>query len=159
PRDVAKVQTYMRTVNPANMEMARRLDARRLHYTAVSGAIRDTGQPGGGDWSVIYNCAVPDRYQFNAEVDAASAPLVVLGRLDRCKGVHHAITVAQRLQRRLAIAGNISPLPHEQAYFEQEIKPHIDGALVTYVGPVDDAEKRALLGRAAAMLLPIEWEE
>ena len=159
PRDVPKIQTYMRTVNPANMVTARRLGARRLHYTAVSAAIRDTGRPGGGDWSVIYNCAAPERYPFVAGTDAAAAPLVFLGRLDRCKGAHHAITVAERLQRRLIIAGNISPLPHEQQYFETEIAPRVDGALITYIGPVGDAEKRALLGRAAAMLLPIEWEE
>jgi glycosyltransferase involved in cell wall biosynthesis len=84
---------------------------------------------------------------------------VFLGRLDRIKGVHHAITVAERLQRRLVIAGNISPLAHEQAYFDHEIKSRIDGELVTYIGPVGDAAKQALLGGAAAMLLPIEWEE
>ena len=157
-REVAKVQTYMRTVNPANMVTAQRLGARRLHYTAVSAAIRDTAR-GGGEWSVIYNCAKPDRYPFVADTDPAAAPLVFLGRLDRCKGVHHAIEVARRLQRRLIIAGNVSPLPHEQHYFEQELKPRIDGRLITYVGPVDDAQKRTLLGEAAAMLVPIEWEE
>jgi glycosyltransferase involved in cell wall biosynthesis len=157
--DVPKVQTYMRTVNPQNMVTARRLGARRLHYTAVSAAIRDTGRPGGGDWSVIYNCAAPGRYPFVADTDPATAPLVFLGRLDRCKGAHHAITVAQRLQRRLIIAGNISPLPHEEEYFRAEIAPRVDGKLVTYVGPVGDEQKRALLGHAAAMLLPIEWEE
>jgi glycosyltransferase involved in cell wall biosynthesis len=157
-RDVPKVQTYMRTVNPVNMATARRLGARRLHYTAVSTAIRDTAR-GGGDWSVIYNCAAPERYPFAGDTDARSAPLVFLGRLDRCKGAHHAIDVAQRLRRRLIIAGNISPLAHEQTYFEQEIAPRIDGELVTYVGPVDDARKRTLLGGAAAMLMPIEWEE
>ncbi len=159
PRDVAKIQTYMRTVNPANMAAARRLGARRLHYTAVSAAIRDTGAVGGGDWSVIYNCAAPGRYPFSGEVDPAAAPLVFLGRLDRCKGAHHAITVAERLQRPLIIAGNISPLLHEREYFESELAPRIDGTLVRYVGPVDDAAKRTLLGSAAAMLLPIEWEE
>jgi glycosyltransferase involved in cell wall biosynthesis len=158
-RDVPKIQTYMRTVNPANMVTARRLGARRLHYTAVSAAIRNTGLCGGGDWSVIYNCAAPERYPFVAGTDPASAPLVFLGRLDRCKGAHHAITVAQRLQRRLIIAGNISPLPHERRYFDAEIAPRIDGTLVSYVGPVDDQAKRTLLGQAAAMLLPIEWEE
>jgi glycosyltransferase involved in cell wall biosynthesis len=158
-RDVPKVQTYMRTVNPANMATARRLGARRLHYTAVSAAIRDTGVPGGGEWSVIYNCAVPSRYPFVNETDARTAPLVFLGRLDRIKGAHHAIAVAQRLQRRLIIAGNISPLAHEQEYFEREIKPQIDSRLVTYVGPVDDERKRELLGASAAMLMPIEWEE
>jgi glycosyltransferase involved in cell wall biosynthesis len=158
-RDVPKVQTYMRTVSPANMGTARRLGARRLHYTAVSAAIADTGRPGGGDWSVIYNCAVPARYPFAGNTDPRTAPLVFLGRLDRIKGAHHAIAVARRLQRRLIIAGNISPLPHEQEYFERELKPQVDGSLVTYVGPVDDAQKRTLLGSAAAMLMPIEWEE
>jgi glycosyltransferase involved in cell wall biosynthesis len=159
PRDVPKIQTYMRTVNPRNMVTAQRLGARRLHYTAVSAAIRDTGRRGGGDWSVIYNCAAPERYPFVADTNPDTAPLVFLGRLDRCKGAHHAITVAQRLQRRLIIAGNISPLPHEQAYYEAEIAPRVDGSLVTYIGPVGDEQKRALLGQAAAMLLPIEWEE
>jgi glycosyltransferase involved in cell wall biosynthesis len=158
-RDLPKVQTYMRTVNPANMATARRLGARRLHYTAVSAAIRDTGRPGGGDWSVIYNCAVPARYPFVGDTDARTAPLVFLGRLDKIKGVHHAITVARRLQRRLVIAGSISPYAHEQEYYDRDIKPQIDGSLVTYVGPVDDSQKRVLLGGAAAMLLPIEWEE
>jgi glycosyltransferase involved in cell wall biosynthesis len=158
-RDVPKVQTYMRTVSPGNMETARRLGARRLHYTAVSAAIADTGRPGGGDWSVIYNCAVPSRYPFVGDTDPRTAPLVFLGRLDRIKGAHHAITVAERLQRRLIVAGNISPLAHEQEYFEREIKPRVDGRLITYIGPVDDRQKRALLGSAAAMLMPIEWEE
>src|SRR5471032_1023344 len=152
-RDVPKVQTYMRIVNPANMAIARRLGARRLHFTAVSAAIRDTGCPGGGDWSVIYNCAVPARYPFVGGTNPATAPLVFLGRLDRCKGVHHAITVARRLGRRLVIAGNISPLPHEQAYFKEEIAPQLDGDCVTYIGPVNDEQKRALLGSAAAMLM------
>jgi glycosyltransferase involved in cell wall biosynthesis len=159
PRNIPKIQTYMRTVNPANIVTALRLGAKRLHYTAVSAAIRDTGCAGGGEWSVIYNCATPQRYPFNGDVDAAAAPLVFLGRLDRCKGVHHAITVAERLRRPLIIAGNISPLAHEQAYFEAELKPRIDGTLVTYIGPVDNDAKRALQRRAAAKLMPIEWEE
>ena len=60
---------------------------------------------------------------------------------------------------RLVIAGNISPYAHEQEYFDREIKPQIDGSLIRYIGPVDDRQKRALLGGAAAMLMPIEWEE
>jgi glycosyltransferase involved in cell wall biosynthesis len=158
-RDLPKVQTYMRKVNPGNMRKAARLGARRLHFTGVSAAIRDTGSPGGGEWSVIYNCAAPARYTFHDAVDARTAPLVFLGRLERCKGPHTAITVAQRLNRRLILAGNISTLPEEQAFFEAEVAPRIDGKLISYVGPVDDAQKDALLGGAAAMLIPIEWEE
>jgi glycosyltransferase involved in cell wall biosynthesis len=158
-RNVPKVQTYMRTVNPGNMRKTARLGAKRLHFTAVSAAIRDTGAPGGGDWSVIYNCADASKYTFRADVDPRSAPLVFLGRLDRCKGPHTAIDVARRLNRRLIIAGNISPLPVEREFFERDVAPRIDGSLVTYIGPVDDAQKNALLGGAAAMLMPIEWEE
>ena len=157
--DLPKVQTYMRTVSPRNMRLARALGARRLHYTAVSAAIRDTGRPGGGDWSVVYNCVPVDQYKLRTDVDPAAAPLVFLGRLDRCKGAHTAIAVARRLNRPLQIAGNVSSLPHERAYFAREIQPLIDGRLITYVGPVDNLRKNELLGGAAALLLPIEWEE
>jgi len=157
--NVAKVQTYMRTINPENMRKAARLGAKRLHLTAVSAAIRDTGAPGGGDWSVIYNCADPSRYTFRGDTSSASAPLVFLGRLDRCKGPHTAIEVARRLNRRLIIAGNVSSVPVEQEYFAKEVAPKVDGSLVTYIGPVDDVQKDALLGAAAAMLMPIDWEE
>jgi glycosyltransferase involved in cell wall biosynthesis len=34
-----------------------------------------------------------------------------------------------------------------------------DGERIVYTGPVDDARKNELLGRAAALLMPIEWEE
>src|SRR5262245_59301549 len=90
-----KVQTYMRAVNPANMARVGRLGARSLCFTAVSRAIQDTGLPGGGQWRVIYNCATPGRYALRADVDPASAPLVFLGRLERCKGAHTAIAVAR----------------------------------------------------------------
>jgi len=157
--DLPKVHTYMRPVNPRNMRIARALGARRLRYTAVSAAIRDTGLPGGGEWSVVYNCAPVERYTAQTGVDPATAPLAFLGRLERCKGAHTAIAVARRLGRRLTIAGTISPLPAEREYFDRELAPQIDGSLVRYVGPVDDAQKDALLGSAAALLLPIEWEE
>ena len=149
----------MRTVDPGNMVLARRLGARRLHYTAVSAAIRATARDGGGDWSVIYNCAVPERYAFAGGTDPAAAPLVFLGRLDRCKGVHHAITVAQRLRRRLIIAGNISPLAQSRPTSPTKSSRTSTANWSRYIGPVDDRAKQALLGDAAAMLLPIEWED
>jgi glycosyltransferase involved in cell wall biosynthesis len=156
---VGKLQTYMRKVNPANMRLASRLGARCLVYTAVSDAIRGTGQPGGGDWRVVYNCARPDLYRASLGVDPATAPLVFLGRLERCKGAHTAIDVALATGRELIVAGNISTLPEERAYFEQELRPRFDGRTIRYVGPVDDGQKLELLRGAAAVLLPIEWEE
>jgi glycosyltransferase involved in cell wall biosynthesis len=156
---VGKLQTYMRRVNPRNMQLARRLGATRLVYSAVSEAIRRTGVPGGGDWRVVYNCARPGLYPLSTAVDASRAPLVFLGRLERCKGAHTAIDVAHASGRELIIAGTLSPLPEEQRYFEDEIRPRIDGRRIQFIGPVNDAEKKDLLGRAAALLLPVEWLE
>ncbi|OFW43702.1 MAG: hypothetical protein A3J29_14620 [Acidobacteria bacterium RIFCSPLOWO2_12_FULL_67_14b] len=156
---VGKLQTYMRRVNPANMRLVTRLGGRRLIYTAVSDAIRRFGQPGGGDWRVVYNCARPSLYRVSLGVDAARAPLAFLGRLERCKGAHTAIDIALATGRTLVIAGNVSRLPDERQYFERELKPRFNDTQIRYIGPVDDAQKQTLLGDAAALLLPIEWEE
>ncbi len=157
--DLPKIQTYMRPVDAKNMQLARRLGERRLHYTAVSAAIRDTGAPGGGEWSVIHNCAPVEQFSFRDDVDPATAPLVFLGRLERCKGAHTAVAIAKQLGRRLIVAGNISSLPNERKYFHEAIAPHLDEELISYIGPVDNVAKNGLLGSAAALLLPIEWEE
>jgi len=157
--NVPKIQTYMRTVNPRNMRLASRLGAKRLRYTAVSNAIRDTGTPGGGEWSVIYNCAPVHQHPFRGDVDADGAPLVWLGRLERCKGAHTAIAVAERLDRPLTVAGTLGPSAADREYFRDELEPHFGNGLVRFVGPVDNAQKSTLLGSASALLLPIEWYE
>jgi glycosyltransferase involved in cell wall biosynthesis len=155
---IRKVQTYMRWITPANIRALNGVGVRNITYTAVSDAIVNMGRPGGGEWQTVYNCAPVEQYTFVDRV-AADAPLVFLGRLERCKGAHTAIDVARLANRRLIIAGNISQLPHEKAYFHKEVEPRIDGTQVQYIGVVNDTQKNALLGQAAALLLPIEWEE
>jgi glycosyltransferase involved in cell wall biosynthesis len=156
---VAKVQTYMRPVNPRNMQTFARLGARSLVYTAVSAAIKATGAPGGGDWRVVYNCARAEKYTPVFDVDAGTAPLLFLARLERCKGAHTAVEVARATGRRLIVAGNVSTVPWEREYYERELKPLLDDPLVDYVGAVDDGRKIELLHTAAALLTPIEWDE
>jgi glycosyltransferase involved in cell wall biosynthesis len=155
---IKKVQTYMRFITPGNIRMLNRIGVRNMTYTAVSDAIVKTGVSGGGKWETVYNCAPIDQFDFVNEVPY-DAPLVFLGRLERCKGAHTAIKVAKLANRKLIIAGNISNVPNENKYFHKELKPNIDGDLIKYIGPVDNKQKNALLGSAAAMLLPIEWYE
>jgi glycosyltransferase involved in cell wall biosynthesis len=57
----------------------------------------------------------------------------------------------------LKIAGQIQPRDRE--YFAREIKPHLDGNFIEYVGEVDLAAKNDLLGNSSAMLFPIRWNE
>ena len=47
----------------------------------------------------------------------------------------------------------------DRRYFESQVRPLIDGRMVTWIGPVDDAGKRELFADAAALLFPIQWEE
>lgn len=155
---IRKIQTYMRYITPRNIKMLNISGIRNLTYTAVSDAIVRTGQPGGGQWKTVYNCAPVKQFDYIPAVPA-DAPLVFLGRLERCKGAHTAITVAELTDRELIIAGNISNLPEEKEYFEKEVKPRIDGKRVKYIGVVNNEEKNRLLGSAAAMLLPVEWYE
>lgn len=156
--DIVKVQTYMRSVSRKNIESLDRFRPVNLHFTGVSDAIVATGKTDRSRWTTVYNCAPLEKFDFTATV-AADSPLVFLGRIERCKGLHNAIRVAKLSGKKLVIAGNISDLSHEILYFEQEIKPHIDGQKICYIGPVDDVQKNKLLGGASALLSPVEWFE
>lgn len=155
---IRKIQTYMRYVNRKNIEWLDLIRPVNLTYTAVSDAIANTGKTQQSKWVTIYNCAPITQFCFNANVPIDSY-LIFLGRIERCKGLHNAIKVAQLAKRKLVIAGNLSDLMHERAYFAQEIKPLIDGSQITYVGPVNNIQKNELLRNAFALLTPVEWFE
>ena len=106
----------------------------------------------------IFNGVDVTRYTCQPVV-ASDAPLIFLGRLDPIKGAHHAIAIARAAGRRLILAGNRVTAGPDVGYFDTSIAPHLDGEHVRYVGEVDDAAKDALLGEAAALLMPIDWEE
>jgi len=80
-----------------------------------------------------------------------------LGRMAPCKGPHLAIEAARRAGIRLKLAGEIQP--YFKDYWEQQIRPLVDGDQIEYVGEADFAAKNALLSKARALLFPIQWEE
>ena len=83
--------------------------------------------------------------------------LSFLGRLAPVKGPHLAIAVAKAIGLPLKIAGEVQPL--FKSYYESEIKPHIDGRFIEYIGEADLETKNELLGNSMAMLFPIQWNE
>ena len=83
--------------------------------------------------------------------------LSFLGRIAPIKGTHLAIEVAKKSGMPLKIAGEVQPI--FQDYFDTQIKPHIDGKFIEYVGEADLAAKNELLGHSMAMLFPIQWDE
>jgi len=150
-----KFMSYQRAITPRSIRLARRLFGSSLEFTACSRQMIAPVETI-GRWHVVYNGVPLGTYTPTAAVDH-DAPLVFLGRVEHIKGTHLALEVARRTHRRLVIAGNIAP--EHQQYFDTRIAPHLDGTFITYVGAVNDAEKNALLGKAAAMLMPILWEE
>lgn len=152
---IPKLMTYHREISIRSVRLGQRLSGGSLWFSAIShrmmAAVRHIGV-----WRMVYNGAPLDRYDFRAD-PGPDAPLVFLGRIEAIKGPHLAIEIARRAGLPLVIAGNVPP--EHQGWFEAHVKPHIDGERVRYVGPVDDAQKNALLGGARALLMPIQWEE
>ena len=83
--------------------------------------------------------------------------LAFLGRIAPVKGTHIAIEVAKKSGIPLKIAGEVQP--RFQDYFDSQIKPHLDGKLIEFVGEVDRFAKNRLLSKARALLFPIQWNE
>ena len=105
----------------------------------------------------IHNGVKTADFTFRNDI-SPNAPFVFLGRIEPIKGTHHAIDIAEASGRELVIAGNRAVNPELDAYFKEKIEPRLSNR-VTYVGQVNDAEKNDLLGSAAALLMPIEWNE
>ena len=81
--------------------------------------------------------------------------LLFFGRIHPDKGTAEAIAVARRAGRRLVIAGIVQ----DQAYFDAQVAPHLDGDRVRFVGPVAAADRSATLGAAHALLHLIGFDE
>jgi glycosyltransferase involved in cell wall biosynthesis len=155
PLRIPKLMTYQREISRRSVRLGNSLSLGTLWFSAVSRAMmHDVADL--GTWRLVFNGVPLSRYEFRPQTDA-TAPLVFLGRVEEIKGPHLAIEIARRSRMPLVIAGNI-PADH-RSWYESRIAPHVDGKNVAYIGPVDDAQKNELLGRARALLMPILWEE
>ena len=112
------------------------------YFVSVSDSDR---APGLNYLATVYNGIDLSLYPL---VPFPGRELIFLGRIHPDKGVHLAIEVARQSGRPLLIAGIIQ----DDAYFQTQVKPHIDGHNICYVGPVGVAEKNALFARASALL-------
>ncbi len=157
-RRLAKLQSYQRAEVPwSSVRVAAALAGDSIAFTGCSSSVYKKRQPRFGQWMTVYNGVDIARYTFQPHA-SRTAPLVFLGRIERIKGTHTAIQIARGAGRRLVIAGNRVDEPEGRAYFDNEIAPQLDDQ-IEYIGPVDDAQKNDVLGNAAALLMPIEWEE
>jgi glycosyltransferase involved in cell wall biosynthesis len=129
--------------------------ARRQPFVSISDAQREP-RLGLNYVATVYNGIDVDSYKFYAEPDNPPY-LAFLGRISPEKGTHLAIEIAKGIGLPLKIAGKVDVVDVE--YYEQLIRPQIDGKQIEYLGEANHSQKNTLMGRAVATLFPITWRE
>jgi len=83
--------------------------------------------------------------------------LAFLGRIAPEKRVDRAIRIARQCGIPLKIAAKVDRVDRE--YYEERIRPMIDGSDIEYIGEITDEQKSEFLSGATALLVPIDWPE
>ncbi len=81
--------------------------------------------------------------------------LLFFGRIHPDKGAKEAIEIARACGRKLVMAGIIQ----DSDYFRAHISPFIDDHRVSYLGSLGPEKRNKILGRASALLHPINFNE
>ncbi|MCJ2059045.1 glycosyltransferase family 4 protein [Methylobacterium sp. J-048] len=123
-----------------------------LPVAAISAA-QEAGIPASNRAGIVHHGIARDRYAFRAEPEAH---LAFVGRMTDQKRPDTAIRVARAAGMPIRLGGTIDV--GNPDYFDRQVRPLL-GPDATYLGPVDDSQKGALLGSARALLFPIDWPE
>ncbi len=102
--------------------------------------------------ATVYNGIYPDDFHFR---ENHGDYLLFFGRIHPEKGTTEAIEIARQAGMRLIISGLIQ----DEKYFNEKVKPQIDGEQIVYVGNSGPKQRDKLLGEAYALLHPIRFEE
>ncbi|AGK97892.1 glycosyltransferase family 4 protein [Clostridium pasteurianum] len=101
----------------------------------------------------VYNGIDVEDFEFSEKKENYN---LFLGRICTEKGLHHALTVCEKNNEKLIIAGPI----HDESYYKNEIEPRIkNNKKIKYVGFVKGSEKQNLIKHAKCVLFPSTWEE
>ena len=106
--------------------------------------------------ATVYNGIDTSIFPFYPQPNS-SPYLAFLGRMAPEKGPHMAIEIAKKSGWHLKMAGKVDPVDRE--FFAEQIKPHIDGKQIEFLGEFNHQQKCELLGSAVATLFPITWSE
>ena len=103
---------------------------------------------------VVYNGEDPNAFPIVTEPEDY---VCFLGRFDREKNPHLAIELAINKGIKIKIAGKIDF--QGSAYFEEEVKSHLENPLVEYLGELNFVDKIKLLSNAKCNLHPTNFRE
>ena len=117
-------------------------DHKDTYYVSISDSDRDPGLP---YLATVYNGIDLSNLTFRPK---PGDKLVHYGRIHNDKGTHLAIEVAKKSGMDLIIAGIIQ----DQDYFDNLVKPHVNGSSIRFIGPVNPEQRDALLKEAYVVL-------
>ncbi|QJD94714.1 glycosyltransferase family 4 protein [Mucilaginibacter robiniae] len=119
------------------------------HYVSISNADRS---PELDYLATVYNGLNTQEFAVAEQPDDY---LVYFGRIHHDKGAAEAIEIARKSNRRLLIAGIIQ----DENYYREKVEPFIDNEQIVYAGHAGPDKRNELLGKAAALLHPINFNE
>lgn len=119
------------------------------HYVSISDSDRDPRL----DYIATIHHGI-DMAEFECNT-ANGEYLLFFGRIHPDKGTVEAIDLALEAGLPLKIAGIVQ----DDAYFQELIRPRIDGKRVEYIGPVLRHERGEILGGALALVHLINFDE
>lgn len=127
---------------------------KNFNYISISDNQRG-GMPDLHFVATVYNALDTSEYLFVPKNN--SDYLLWVGRVSPKKGALEAIQTAKKAGLRLEMAAAIDPI--DRKYFDEVIKPSIDGVNVVFHGEVRSNALIELYGGARAVLFPITWHE
>ena len=83
--------------------------------------------------------------------------LAFLGRISPEKRPDRAIEIAKQAGIPLKLAAKVDAA--DLAYFKTQIEPLLDHPLIEFIGEIGETQKSEFLGKARALLFPIDWPE
>ncbi|MGB3468625.1 MAG: glycosyltransferase family 4 protein [Cyclobacteriaceae bacterium] len=127
-------------------------NSQNIHYTAVSGRLKDIWSPYNGSSSVVYNGVDLNQWEY---VENPTADYVVwAGRICPEKGTREAVKAALEAGVPIKVAGPVC----DPDYFDRSVAPLLKLA-GSYEGHLNPEELSDLIGNASGFLFSSLWEE
>ncbi len=141
--------------NPAKYQILEKF--KRNYFISISNLQRKFTKVNLNFIATVYNGINLKEFKFN---NKSQNYLVWLGRITEKKGIIEAIRAAKKIKLPLKIAAKIDKnyLP-DVKFYEEKVKPLIDGKQIQYLGEVTGSVRNELLRNALALLNPIKWNE
>ncbi len=102
--------------------------------------------------ATVYNGINENEFTFR---EKRGSYLLYFGRIHHDKWTFESIQIAKKARIRLIISGLIQ----DESYYNEKVKPYVDGENVIYVGNSGPEKRDKLLGEALALLHPVNFDE